>query len=455
MRVPITALAMLGALSAAARGQPAGIGLDTTRILDAFTREVAERHAPGAVLVIVRGDSVVLTRAVGVLSAERDERMTADALFRVGSVTKTVTGLTAAMLARRGALDLDRPVARVDRGLSAPIGRLTLRQLLTHSAGVVNLGAGDGAHDEAALALRVRQWSARELFAPAGSVYSYSSPGYWLAGHLIAATTRQPYAAAVDSVLLKPLGMTRSVFRPTMAMTLPVALDHRYRNERAEVIRPFPDDASTWPGGSLFSSGADLARLAIALLNEGRIGGAPVIPREVVSDMLRAQVAMPDGSCGYSFGLGICRRGAVRVASHYGFRNGTGTVFTLVPELRLGIVAISNVGGGILTATEARVLESAGVPAPPTSQPAAVVRIPSGAAGTYVNGADTLHLRVTGDSLTYRYGTQVQPARYRQSGHVEVLDERGATAQEFLVWTSPAGQRYLHDGLMAFRQVKP
>ena len=449
------ALALPGALSATASAQPAGPGLDTARVLEAFAREVAERHAPGAVLVIVRGDSVVLSRAVGVLSAEREERMTPEAIFRIGSVTKTVTGLTAAMLARRGALDLDRPVSRVDRALSAPIGRLTLRQLLTHTAGVVNLGAGDGAHDESALAARVRQWGAAELFAPAGSVYSYSSPGYWLAGHLIATATGRPYATAVDSVLLKPLGMTRSVFRPTTAMTLPLALDHRYRSGRHEVVRPFPDDASTWPGGSLFSSGADLARLAIALLNDGRLGGAQAIPREVVEELLRSQVSMPEGGCGYSFGLGICRRGAATVASHYGFRNGTGTVFTLVPELRLGIIAISNVGGGILTATEARVLELAGVPAAPATPPAPVVRVPAGVAGTYANGADTLRLRVAGDSLTYRYGAQVQRARYRQSRHVEVLDERGETVQDFLVWTSPAGQRYLHDGLMAFRQVTP
>jgi CubicO group peptidase (beta-lactamase class C family) len=455
MKVFARAFLLLGSVSSATRGQPAsGGGLDTTRIVETFTREVAERHAPGAVLVIVRGDSIVFSRAVGVLSMERGERMSTDAIFRIGSVTKSVTGLTAAMLAQRGALELDRPIARVDARLPAPIRRLTLRNLLTHTAGLVNLAAGDGAHDDAALGARVRTWGTREVFAPAGSVYSYSSPGYWLAGHLIATTTKLPYASAVDSVLLHPLGMTHSTFRPTMAMTLPLALDHRYRDGRAQVIRPFQDDASTWPGGSLFSSGPDLARLAIALLNEGRLGGAQVIPRDVVAQMLRPQVTMPEGGCGYSFGLSVCTRGAVHTASHYGFRNGTGTVFTLVPELKLGIVVISNIGGGILGATEARVLELAGVAPSPSSSPSAITRLPAAALGTYVNGADTLHLRAAGDSLSYRYGRDVQPARYRQSGHVEVLDAGGAVAQEFLLWTSPDGQRYLHDGLMAFRQVK-
>lgn len=449
-------------LAAAALAGPlrAQAWLDTARVRAAFEAEVAATHAPGASLAIVAGDRIVYELAVGVASADTRLPMTTQTLVRIGSVTKMLTGLTAALLAQEGRVDLRAPIGRSARGLHAAIASLTLADLLGHRAGLVNEGAGDGAHDDAALGARVRRWGTAQRFAPPGDVYSYSSPGYWLAGHVLEQAADTPYADLVRLRVLEPLGMMRSTFRPTMAMTWPLAVDHRVEGDSARVLHPMPDDASTWPSGSLFSSARELGRLAVALLNEGRVAGVAALPAPAVARMHERSAPIAGTDCSYAFGLSGCRRGTLDLLSHYGFRGGSGAVFTLVPSRRVGIVILSNRNGGIFRRTEAAILrmldptpsaEAAAEPAPQRHPGAAsVTRV----AGMYVSGADTLRVESRGDSLVYRYGGNTQAAGLRGDSTIVVFGADGEIEQEFmLVRGTRTGTIYLHDGLNAFRRV--
>jgi NAD(P)-dependent dehydrogenase (short-subunit alcohol dehydrogenase family) len=139
----------------------------------------------------------VYARGFGVSSVETGEPVAPATLFRIGSTTKMVTGLTAALLAEEGKLALDAPVGRCARGLDPALAGLTLDQLLTHRGGRVNEAAANGPHDDAALGARVRAWGSEQRFAPPGDVYSYSGPGYWLAGYAIEQAAGGWYADAV------------------------------------------------------------------------------------------------------------------------------------------------------------------------------------------------------------------------------------------------------------------
>jgi CubicO group peptidase (beta-lactamase class C family) len=106
-------------------------------------------------------------------------------------------------------------------------------------------------HDDAALGVRVRGWGAEHVFATPSDVYSCSGPGYWLAGYAIEQAAGGWFADVVAERVLAPLGMTRSTFRPLVAMTYPVAQDHRVNPTATTIIRPFPDDVTTWASGHL------------------------------------------------------------------------------------------------------------------------------------------------------------------------------------------------------------
>jgi CubicO group peptidase (beta-lactamase class C family) len=450
MRQLVVLLSALSATTASAQLR----SLDSAAVVAAVEREMQSTRSPGASVAVIIGDRVAFERGFGVTNIERDERVTPETLFRIGSVTKMFTGLTAALMAQRGTVRLQEPIGTYARGLDRSLQSITLHQLLGHMGGIIAEAADTGPHDDRALGDRVTTWKASHTFAPPGDVYSYTGPGYWLAGYALEQAAGKWYADLVADEVLKPLGMTRSTFRPTMAMTWPVALDHRV-TDSVRVIRPSPNDASTWPSGSLYSSARELSRFAIAFLNGGRVGAAQVIPPEAITMLSTKQGGMPGEECGYTYGLSTCNRGTTKVLSHYGFRVGSGAVFTMVPEHRLAVIILSNRNGGIFFNTERAILDQL-LPASQAS-PTPAQRGPRAQfAGVYVSGRDTLRFTPRGDSLFYRYGNG-DPMLTRAEGDsgIVILNSAGQAVQQFgLVRGIKTGNVYLHEGLSAFRRIR-
>ena len=456
---------MLGARVApgAAQGSPAlRLPLDTAALSAAFAEELRATRTPGAAMAIVSGDRIVNARGIGVANIETREPVTPETLFRIGSATKMFTGLTAVLLAGDGRVRLDAPIGGYAKGLNPLLARLTLHQLLTHTGGLINEAAGSGPHDDAALGERVRRWGPEHIFAPPGDVYSYTGPGYWLAGYAMEQAGNAWYADLVATRVLAPLGMRRSTFRPTMAMTWPLALDHRVDSAGPVLLRPYPDDVSTWPSGALFSSVTEMARFAIAFMNGGRIDGQQAIPAAAITTLATLQTEVPgagDG-CGYTYGLSLCTRDGVRTLSHYGFRVGSGAVMTMAPDQRFAVIILANRNGGIFARTERRAMELM-LPLQPSPErlaapaPVATAADRRALAGTWVNGADTLRLVLRGDSLFYRYGPTEYRTRSNGRTGILVLDEGGEPVQEFMVIDGGERRRYLHDGLNAFLRITP
>jgi CubicO group peptidase (beta-lactamase class C family) len=435
------------------------MALDTAQIASIFRAEFEATQAPGASIAIVHGDRIVFSRALGVRNIETGDPMTTGSLVRIGSITKSFTGLMAALLASDKTVDVAAPVARYSPEISRAIGTRTLHQLLTHTGGVVDEGASNGSHDDAALGNRVKQWTAAQLFAEAGDVYSYSSPGYWLSGYVLQQATKTPYADLVHTRLLTPLGMTSSTYRPLDALTRELAVDHRVAQGRATVLRPFQDDASTWPSGSLFSSAADLSRYATVLMNDGTLDGKRVLPASVVHAMLTTQHTVPNSPCGYSYGFSICVRDGLRTVSHYGFRVGSGAVLSMMPDQRIAVIILANRNGAIFRRTEMEVLRQvrAATPQQPDAQRAetpAAKPAPAHNArfvGTWVNGGISLEIVQRSDSLFYRYGGTDQRARLASPAVLHVLDDTGNPVQQFeLVAGLRTRRAFLTDGMSAF-----
>ena len=459
----VIAFAALGssepALGAQATSEPV---LDTAAIDKAIGDEMRATHTPGVALAVISGGKVVYSKGFGVSNVETGEPVTPDMLFRIGSVTKMFTGLTAVLLERDGRVKLGAPIGSYAQGLHPVLGARTLDQLLEHTGGMIAEAAGDGPHDDSALGERMRSWGREHTFAEPGDIYSYSGPGYWLAGYAIEQAAGAPFADVVAEKVLAPLGMRRSTFRPLMAMTWPLALDHRMTGDSVRLLRPYPDDVTTWASGSLFSSATELARFAIALVDGGRLDGQQVIPAEAIRIMHTRQSAVPGAPCGYTYGLSECQFGGVRTLSHYGFRIGSGAVFTVAPERPAGVIILANRNGAIFGRT-AQVVMSMLAPSredAPESGPRPVAFDAAGRrrfAGMYVAGRDTLRVEARGDSVVYRYGLTEQRTRAdaSDSTSILILGQDGNVVQQFSLVRGRDGRtEYLHDGLNAFRRVR-
>lgn len=312
--------------------------------------EMEATHTPGAALAVVQGDRVVFSRGFGVANIETGEPVTPATLFRLASTTKMFTAAAALRLVEDGKLRLDTPIGEKVAGLAPSVGKPTLHQLLSHTAGFSDGGEMDGPHDDAALAAEARSWKDDLCFIPPGRIFSYSNFGYVLAGVATEQAAGKPFSDAVRDLVLKPLGMQRSTFRPTETVTYPFAQGHHSESGgKPELVRPYLDHSGTWPAGCLNSSADELSRFVRAFLNDGKLDGREVLSPAIIAKMSQPHAEIPSGNGErYCYGLLKGTYRGTPMLSHGGVRIGFGSEIRMFPEQHVGIILLTNRSGSIL-----------------------------------------------------------------------------------------------------------
>lgn len=445
--------------------------------------ELKETNTPGAAVAVVSGDRVVYVKGFGVSNVETGAPVSPDMLFRVGSVTKMLTAAVFVSLAEEKKIALDAPLGDSFKGFGPRLARVTMRQLLSHSAGVIDYARVCCAQEESGLAAQVRApEDADYFFTEPGRIFSYSNPSYIIAGHLIQELTGRPYADAMDAQLFKPLGMTRTTFRPTVAMTYPLSQGHDAAGAaKPTVVRPFVNNVGDWPAGFAYANVFDLARFAIAFMNGGRVEGRQVLSPSVIATLSTPYVEVPFSwdippglyeGARYGHGLFTLEYRGVRLLHHGGVINGFGAFVLMAPEHRFAVIILANRTGSILGRSLEKALELS-LPLNPKSQvpPRKVVPMTPAEmetyAGTYVNGLLKIELFVRDGKLARRdfYPPTVEegPGRAFEVPVEKVGTNRfaftppGDTAPaEFVLLPGQGGRpEYLHSFMWAARRVVP
>ena len=270
-----------------------------------------ERGLAGLSVALTNRERVVYARGFGCESVERPQvACTAHSLYRVASITKVITCLTVMRAVERGQLSLDRPI--VDDlpalALSDPdaTARLTLRHLLSHTAGLPAEYTPDGPREESALAQSL--YSALPTLPlgglPGEADFLYSNWGFRLAALVLEAVTGEPYSTLARRDVLVPLGMRESTFDIREAITYPVALPHE-RDGAGElrVLHYMKENAARLSAGGLYSNVTDLCALARLLLNAGKNdAGERVVTPESLAEMMTPHAKMGEGD---QYGLAL------------------------------------------------------------------------------------------------------------------------------------------------------
>jgi CubicO group peptidase (beta-lactamase class C family) len=347
--------ALPGLLPAAAFQEKRDFGELERVILD----ELKENGTPGASFAIVSGDQVIYAKGFGVANVETSAPVTPDMLFRLGSTTKMFTAAALVRLAEEGRIKLDAPVGEYIRGLDPRIARITVHHLLSNTSGMRDFAAPFISHDDSALSNMVRTWKDDVFFTGPGKIYSYSSPGFWLAGLVIEEVGKKPYADMMDELLFKPLDMRRTTLRPLMAMTYPLATGHAPgEGGKPSVIRPAFNNVAMWPAGSIYSSATELSRFVIAMMNGGRLDGRQALGASVVAKLPAPHVNMPgDAEASYGYGLLMFNHRGARIVMHGGFSRGYGSMIQMAPDHRLALIVVANKSGETLPRSREKALE--------------------------------------------------------------------------------------------------
>ncbi len=410
----LSALLFVVLTAPAVHAQAAPKDVDFSPLEAVVKKELVDSDVPGAVVVIVQGDRIVYAKGFGLASVEGTEVPTPDHLFRIGSTTKMFVGMVLVKLAEAGKLKLNEPVGKLIEGLPPELAALTPHQLLTHTAGLPDESAMFGKHDDEALGASIKTWKADKLFAKPGDVYSYSSPGYWMAGYVAERAGGKPFADVMAEELFAPLGMKRTTFRPMLALTYPLAHGHEVKDGKPFVVRPAANNTATWPAGSMYTSGTDMGRFMIAFLHEGKLDNKQALTASLVKTVTTPHVEVPSQGH-YGYGIHVEKYRGVDIWTHNGSRVGHGSRLTMAPKHEFGVFIMANRSGASMPRTGAKALELAlpldpvvrAVPAAkPTADELAAI------AGVYRNGKRSIDLKTADGKLTLvesKKGGPVEP----------------------------------------------
>ena len=247
---------------------------------------MAQLHLPGASVAVIHDGEIQWARGFGITRVGGPP-VTAKTLFQAASISKPVTALAVLRLVQAGGLDLDTDVNRYLKSWKIPSSTfteehpVTLRELLTHTAGVTVHGFRGYSSDAPIPTLTQVLDGTPPANSPAirvdttpGTAWRYSGGGYVIVQQLLEDATGMPFAKLMRDTVLVPIGMTESAFdQPLPASRMPdVALPYRSSG------RPVKGGPHVYPElapAALWTTPSDLARYALevqhALAGSGRI----------------------------------------------------------------------------------------------------------------------------------------------------------------------------------------
>ncbi|MBS0420055.1 MAG: beta-lactamase family protein [Proteobacteria bacterium] len=248
--------------------------------LDGFMPFALQRaDIAGAVVVVVKEGQTLFEKGYGRADVKTGRPVDPQTtVLRPGSVSKLFTWTAVMQLAEQGKLGLDRDVnAYLDFQIPPAFGRpITLRQLLTHTAGFEDRFKNVLVKDRASLLPLddyVRRALPPRLFPP-GTVVAYSNYGATLAGYIVQRVSGQSYSTYIARHIFAPLEMNHSTFEQPVPAA--VGLAPQGYVLASEPPAPF-EFIGTIPAGALSTTAADMAHFMIAHLQNGRFLNAQIL----------------------------------------------------------------------------------------------------------------------------------------------------------------------------------
>ena len=262
----------------------------------------------GAVLVAREGE-VLLDQGYGFANREWRVPNDGDTKFRLGSLTKQFTAVAVMLLSERGLVDLDAPVNTWLPDAPAAWDRVTLRHLLTHTAGVPNFTAFEDYQalkaQPASIASLIARFSDRPLDFQPGEGWAYSNSGYILLTAIIEAASGETYADFVAANLFQPLGMTDSGYDSHDAI-LPRRASGYTPTQSGVANADYVDMTIPQGAGALYSTSHDLLKW-----EQGLFGGRLLTPASLA--ILTTPVRK-----NYAMGLSVVEANGRTLISHNG-----------------------------------------------------------------------------------------------------------------------------------------
>jgi serine beta-lactamase-like protein LACTB, mitochondrial len=317
----------------------------------ATAKFMAETHVPGVSVAVVENGEYEWARGFGLADVENNVPVSEHTLFRLASISKSLTATGAMQLWERGQLDLDAPLQKYCPVFPKKDAPITTREVMGHLGGIRHYKSesqddpeiGNTKHFDDPILAGLNFFENDPLVAKPGTSFHYSTQGYTLVGCVMEGASGGKYVDYMQKNVLGPAGMEQTQVDDRFAIIPYRTRFYQKKDSGAVENADFLDSSYKIPGGGWLSSAEDMARFEVAVLNDKLI-------RRATRDLMWTPLKPSDGSKDdYGLGWGNGNADGIATVGHNGGQQGTSTAFAIMPAQRAGVVVLTNMEGADAT----------------------------------------------------------------------------------------------------------
>lgn len=305
------------------------------KVDDYIKTQMQKQHIPGLSLAVVKDGKVIKAQGYGLANVELGVPAKPETVYKIGSVSKQFIAAGIMLLIQDGKIRLEDKISTFLEGTPDTWQEITVRHLLTHTAGIVREAPGfdplkiqnDADVIKTAYPLPLR-------FAP-GEKWEYCNVGYFALAEIIRKVTGKPWGDYLSERLFTPLQM-----QATCTTSMTQLVPHRASGYDGTADKR--QNASPWlalrPSGAFLSSVLDLAKWDAALYTDGFL-------KSSVREQMLSPVNLNDGTAHpYGFGWRLDTVGGHRRVHHGGAMPGFRAEMARFVDDKLTFIVLTNSG---------------------------------------------------------------------------------------------------------------
>lgn len=317
-----------------------------TSIEAAVAKFMASTHVPGLSVAVVESGEYEWASGFGLADVENNSPASEYTLFRLASISKSLSATGAMELVERGKLDLDAPVQKYCPAFPQKPWPMTTRQVMGHLAGIRHykggpndMEIGNTKHFDDPIQGGLDFFKDEALLSEPGKTFHYSTQGYTVVGCVMEGASGAKYVDFMHQNVFAPAGMEHTQVDNRFSI-IPYRTRFYQKTDSGTVENAeFLDSSYKIPGGGWLSSAEDMAKFEVAILNDKLI-------KRTTRDLMWTAGKPSDGTkIGYALGWGNEDQNGIAVIGHTGGQQGTSTAFLLAPAQRAGVVVLTNMEG--------------------------------------------------------------------------------------------------------------
>jgi serine beta-lactamase-like protein LACTB, mitochondrial len=318
-----------------------------SQIEAAASRFMASTHVPGVSVAVVENGAYEWAAGFGFADLENNVPASEHTLYRLASISKSLTATAAMQLWERNRLDLDAPVQKYCPSFPQKPWPITTREVMGHLGGIRHyksgsqddLEVGNIKHFDNPIEAGIQFFANDPLVSQPGTQFHYSTQGYTLVGCVMEGASGTKYVDFMRQNVFTPAGMDQTQADNRFSIIPYRTRFYRKTDSGAVLNADFLDSSYKIPGGGWLSSAEDMARFEVAILNDKLI-------RRATRDLMWTPLKPTDGSKDdYGLGWGRSEQDGITAVGHNGGQQGTSTAFLVAPTQRAGVVVLTNVEG--------------------------------------------------------------------------------------------------------------